>query len=48
MRVWTWAGKVTTRGIGSNGEDVLISGFGKFLVNEKAARKGRNPVTGET
>ena len=29
------------------GEDVLISGFGKFCVNEKKARKGRNPVTGE-
>ena len=31
----------------SNGEDVLISGFGKFAVNEKAARKGRNPATGD-
>jgi integration host factor subunit alpha len=31
----------------SNGEDVLISGFGKFIVKEKAARKGRNPATGE-
>jgi len=30
------------------GEDVLISGFGKFCVNEKKARKGRNPATGET
>ena len=30
-----------------NGDDVLISGFGKFSVNEKAARKGRNPKTGE-
>ena len=30
----------------SNGEDVLISGFGKFIVKEKAARKGRNPATG--
>jgi integration host factor subunit alpha len=30
-----------------NGEDVLISGFGKFCVREKAARKGRNPATGE-
>jgi integration host factor subunit alpha len=29
-----------------NGEDVLISGFGKFCVNEKGARRGRNPATG--
>ena len=31
----------------SNGEDVLISGFGKFSVRRKAPRKGRNPATGE-
>lgn len=30
-----------------SGEDVLVSGFGKFTVNEKKARKGRNPATGE-
>jgi integration host factor subunit alpha len=30
-----------------SGEDVLISGFGKFCVNEKRQRKGRNPATGE-
>jgi integration host factor subunit alpha len=30
-----------------SGEDVLISGFGKFCVNEKKERKGRNPSTGE-
>ncbi|RLB75174.1 MAG: integration host factor subunit alpha [Deltaproteobacteria bacterium] len=29
------------------GEDVLISGFGKFYVLEKKKRKGRNPQTGE-
>jgi integration host factor subunit alpha len=29
-----------------SGEDVLISGFGKFTVKEKKARKGRNPSTG--
>ena len=29
------------------GDDVMISGFGKFCVNEKADRKGRNPATGE-
>ena len=31
----------------TSGEDVLISGFGKFSVNEKKARRGRNPATGE-
>ncbi len=30
-----------------SGEDVLISGFGKFCVNEKKERRGRNPATGE-
>jgi len=29
-----------------SGEDVLISGFGKFCVKEKMQRKGRNPQTG--
>ena len=28
-----------------NGEDLLISGFGKFVVKEKEARRGRNPQT---
>jgi integration host factor subunit alpha len=28
-------------------EDVLISGFGKFYVNEKNERRGRHPYTGE-
>ena len=27
-------------------EDILISGFGKFCVMEKAPRRGRNPATG--
>ena len=31
----------------SNGEDVLISGFGTFNVRNKTARRGRNPQTGE-
>ena len=31
----------------SSGEDILISGFGKFCIKEKAERRGRNPVTGE-
>lgn len=30
-----------------HGEDVLISGFGKFSVKEKHARRGRNPATGD-
>ena len=30
-----------------SGEDVLISGFGKFCVKDKKDRKGRNPQTGE-
>jgi len=30
-----------------NGEDVLISGFGKFCVRDKRERRGRNPQTGE-
>jgi len=29
-----------------NGEDVLISGFGKFYVKDKGKRRGRNPQTG--
>lgn len=29
-----------------NGEEVNLVGFGTFLVNERAARSGRNPRTG--
>jgi integration host factor subunit alpha len=29
-----------------NGEDVLVSGFGKFCVKNKGQRRGRNPATG--
>ena len=32
----------------SSGEDVLISGFGKFCVKKKRERRGRNPATGKT
>jgi integration host factor subunit alpha len=32
----------------ASGEDVSISGFGKFYLSEKAIRKGRNPATGDT
>ena len=31
----------------SNGEDVLVSGFGKFCIKEKRSRRGRNPATGQ-
>jgi integration host factor subunit alpha len=30
-----------------SGEDVRITGFGKFTVRKKAPRKGRHPSTGE-
>ena len=30
-----------------SGDDVLISGFGKFQVKGKRERRGRNPATGE-
>ncbi len=35
------------KGTLASGEDVLVSGFGKFCVNEKSARRGRNPATGD-
>ena len=31
----------------SAGDDVLVSGFGKFCVNGKRQRRGRNPATGD-
>jgi integration host factor subunit alpha len=31
----------------AHGEKVKISGFGSFVVNEKKARRGRNPQTGD-
>jgi integration host factor subunit alpha len=30
-----------------SGDDVMISGFGKFYRKEKSARRGRNPATGK-
>ncbi|MEZ8733862.1 HU family DNA-binding protein [Vibrio sp. 10N.239.312.D08] len=30
-----------------NGDDVQLIGFGTFKVNQRAARTGRNPKTGE-
>jgi integration host factor subunit alpha len=32
----------------TQGEDLLISGFGKFSVRHKKARRGRNPQTKES
>jgi len=32
----------------ASGEDVLISGFGKFCVREKRERRGRNPAKGDS
>lgn len=29
------------------GDDLLVSGFGKFCVRGKHERKGRNPATGD-
>lgn len=31
----------------NQGNDVMISGFGKWTVKRKRERKGRNPKTGE-
>jgi integration host factor subunit alpha len=36
------------KGTLSQGEDLLISGFGKFSVKHKRARQGRNPQTEES
>lgn len=32
----------------AEGQEVSISGFGKFGVSERAEREGRNPATGES
>ncbi len=31
----------------ARGEDILVSGFGKFCVKDKTTRRGRNPQSGE-
>ncbi len=31
----------------ANGREVKLSGFGNFYLNDKSARPGRNPKTGE-
>ena len=38
--------RVVTEALKS-GEEVRITGFGKFSVRERKAREGRNPQTGE-
>ena len=35
------------KGTLANGEDLLISGYGKFSLRQKIARRGRNPQTKE-
>lgn len=30
-----------------SGEDILISGFGKFCVKDRKERRGRKPITGD-
>ena len=37
----------TIKGSLESGEDVLVSGFGKFGVKVKKERRGRNPATGD-
>ncbi len=37
----------TIKGSLESGEDVLVSGFGKFHVKTKKERRGRNPATGD-
>ena len=32
----------------AEGEEVSLSGFGKFKIKESPAREGRNPSTGDT
>jgi DNA-binding protein HU-beta len=32
----------------ASGQKAAITGFGTFLVSQRAARQGRNPQTGET
>ena len=34
------------KGTLEKGDDVLVSGFGKFCVKDKKQRRGRNPATG--
>lgn len=38
----------TVTGALKKGEKVTLTGFGTFIVSRRAARKARNPRTGET
>ena len=38
----------TIKSILASGEEVLVSGFGKFCANDKKERRGRNPATGDS
>lgn len=46
IRIFESTMEIIKRTLGS-GEDVLISRFGKFYINAKKQRKGRNPQTGD-
>lgn len=35
------------KGCLEQGDDLLVSGFGKFNVKQKKSRRGRNPQTGQ-
>ncbi len=35
------------KGCLEKGDDLLVSGFGKFNVKQKKSRRGRNPQTGQ-
>jgi len=35
-------------GAAAKGDEVSVTGFGKFVVRSRPAREGRNPATGET
>ncbi len=34
-------------GAAAKGDEILIAGFGKFVVKDRPERQGRNPATGE-
>ena len=38
----------TMKDVLARGDRLKVSGFGSFVVRDKAARKGRNPQTGES
>ena len=46
QKYWEALEKAITSTLNS-GEEVQITGFGKFYIQERKAREGRNPQTGE-